>query len=185
MKNKYSPNASFTLIELLIVIAIIGILAALIIVALNTVLPKTRDAQRQNDLRNVEKALEMYYTTNQSYPSTGGNWWGYNYISNPHPLSGTNGYIPNLAPTYMPTLPLDPRDGTNGITTDTGQCPGGANGSDPGYAHYLYRSNGTDYKFIAWCTPESYPANNPFFDPQSQHSNNAWAVFTPGAAQWY
>ena len=60
--------SSFTLIELLIVVAIIGILAALIIVSLNTVLPKARDARRKSDLDEIQRAFQMYYVSHGNYP---------------------------------------------------------------------------------------------------------------------
>ena len=44
----------FTLIELLIVVAIIGILAALIIVSVTTAAAKARDIKRQEDLKNIQ-----------------------------------------------------------------------------------------------------------------------------------
>ncbi len=181
MKTTSQHNKSFTLIELLIVVAIIGILAALIIVSVNSAAAKARDAKRVEDLRNIQKALALYYTANGSYPSTSGGWWGNCPGGGSHPVSGSNGYVPNLAPTYIPSLPLDPRQGINGVTTDTGNCPGGANASFI-WACYLYQSNGVDYKIEANCTPESYPANNPFLDPP--HPAAEWAIYTPGAANW-
>ena len=61
----------FTLIELLIVIAIIGILAAGILTVLNplTQLQKARDAGRKSDLSQIQRALEIYYNDNNSYPA--------------------------------------------------------------------------------------------------------------------
>src|SRR3989338_8849292 len=55
-------NAGFTLIELLIVIAIIGILVAVIFVALDpaTRLAQARDAVRQNDVGEILSAIKLY-----------------------------------------------------------------------------------------------------------------------------
>ncbi|MCL4427294.1 prepilin-type N-terminal cleavage/methylation domain-containing protein [Patescibacteria group bacterium] len=142
LKNERCNN-SFTLIELLIVVAIIGILAALIIVSVTSASAKARDIKRQEDLKNIQKALEMYYTTNGSYPSTASAKWGYCSGFGSHGISGSSGYIPNLAPTYIPSLPLDPRNGTD--------CQGAANV----YACYWYESNGTDYKVDANETVET------------------------------
>ncbi len=60
----------FTLIELLVVIAIIGVLSTLAIVALGSARLKARDSKRVSDLTQVGKALELYYSTNNSYPTT-------------------------------------------------------------------------------------------------------------------
>jgi prepilin-type N-terminal cleavage/methylation domain-containing protein len=58
----------FTLIEILIVVAIIGILASIILVGLGSFRARGRDARRIADLREVQNALELYYTKNQQYP---------------------------------------------------------------------------------------------------------------------
>jgi len=58
----------FTLIELLIVIAIIGILAAALLVSLGGARAAARDARRISDLRNVQAALELYFNKAAKYP---------------------------------------------------------------------------------------------------------------------
>ena len=60
----------FTLIELLVVIAIIGLLSTLAVVALGSARQKARDSKRLSDLKQVQTALELYYTDNNSYPTT-------------------------------------------------------------------------------------------------------------------
>lgn len=59
----------FTLIELLVVIAIIGILSTLAIVALGSARLKARDTKRVADLNQIGKALELYYSENNAYPT--------------------------------------------------------------------------------------------------------------------
>jgi type II secretion system protein G len=58
----------FTLIELLVVIAIIGLLSTLAVVALGSARERARDSKRVSDLRQIQTALELYYTENDSYP---------------------------------------------------------------------------------------------------------------------
>lgn len=96
-----SNKKGFTLIEILIVVAIIGLLASVVLVGLGAFRTRGRDARRIADLRETQNALELYYTKNQTYPNattwagltpllTGGNI-GISTISN-DPLGGTNTY---------------------------------------------------------------------------------------------
>ncbi len=61
----------FTLIEVLIVIAIIGILASVILVGLGPIQRQGRDSRRISDLRQVQHALELYYQRCGFYPGPG------------------------------------------------------------------------------------------------------------------
>lgn len=62
----------FTLIELLIVIAIIGILAALGIVSLSGARSKATDTQIKNNCSNLKTAIEQYFQDNNVYPNDDG-----------------------------------------------------------------------------------------------------------------
>lgn len=63
-------NQGFTLIELLIVIAIIGLLATLAIVSLTSAQQKARDAKRIADIKQLQNAVELYYSENAAYPDS-------------------------------------------------------------------------------------------------------------------
>ena len=85
----------FSLIELLTVIAIIGILAGVVTVNVSSARSKARDAKRQADLNSVSAALEMYYAKNKTYPTTASGWsW-----------SSSLGVIQS----YISTVPTDPQ----------------------------------------------------------------------------
>lgn len=62
----------FTLIEILIVVAIIAILASVVLVGLGPAQQSGRDARRLSDLREVQTGLELYYNGNGTYPETSG-----------------------------------------------------------------------------------------------------------------
>ncbi len=84
----------FTLLELLIVIAIIGILASLATVSYSSAQKKARDSQRQADLKAIQNAMEQYYADNDgSYPVGCGT------------IGGDSNYLPN-------GLPVDPKGGS-------------------------------------------------------------------------
>lgn len=77
----HSPPGSrrgFTLIEILIVIAIIAVLAALLIPASSGIIKKSRDTQSLNNLAQISKGLEVYVAENGKYPysyDSTGNYW--------------------------------------------------------------------------------------------------------------
>ncbi len=66
-KNKHS---GFTIVELLIVIVVIGILAAITIVAYNGIQARARAATVQSDLEGAAKQLAMDQITSSAYPAT-------------------------------------------------------------------------------------------------------------------
>lgn len=70
-RKNYLINLSkaFTLIELLVVISVVGILSLVIITSLNSAKEKARDARRLQDIRQIQNALDMYYSDHGRYPS--------------------------------------------------------------------------------------------------------------------
>ena len=61
-------NKGFTIVELLIVIVVIGILAAITIVAFNGIQERGRDSGRITKLQAMAKAIELYRIDNGRYP---------------------------------------------------------------------------------------------------------------------
>jgi len=63
----------FTLIEILVVVAIIGILAAVIILYLRSARLKSRDSRRKGDLKQIQNSLANYADDNNgNYPANTG-----------------------------------------------------------------------------------------------------------------
>ena len=99
---------AFTLVELLVIIVIIGILATLIVVSLKSSRTRAREVRRKSDFDSIRTALEFYKDATGAYPSSNDTicrqpWW------TPWCCSayGIN-WIPGLAPTYIPVVPIDP-----------------------------------------------------------------------------
>lgn len=66
LKRKQS---GFTIVELLIVIVVIGILAAIVITTFTGVQKKARDADRKSDANAIYSQVEVYFAQNGKYPT--------------------------------------------------------------------------------------------------------------------
>jgi type II secretion system protein G len=111
-------NKGFTLLEILLVIAAIGILAAIVLVAINPnrQLAQARNAQRRSDINTIYKALEQYLIDNGSYPnSVNSNYkdickTGTEQVGGATDCSG-KADLRVLVPTYIAAMPSDPSGG--------------------------------------------------------------------------
>ena len=65
---KKTSQKGFTIVELLIVIVVIGILAALVLNTFSGVQRRARDTERQTDINSLATQLEVYYNDNGGYP---------------------------------------------------------------------------------------------------------------------
>ena len=63
-----NKKEGFTLIEILIVVAIIAILASVVLIGLGPTQQSGRDARRISDLREIQTGLELYYSKCGFYP---------------------------------------------------------------------------------------------------------------------
>lgn len=68
MQKSMRGSDGFTLIELLIVVAIIGILAAIAIPQFSAYRARAYNAAVYGDLRNFRTLMEIYYHDNNEYP---------------------------------------------------------------------------------------------------------------------
>lgn len=101
MRNTNSRG--FTIVELLVVIVVIGLLAAVTIVAFNGVQQRARDSRRESAMNIIKKTMEMYKLDNGQYP--------YACSNNPSldcPISSVTSY---LSPAYTRTISV-PEDKT-------------------------------------------------------------------------
>lgn len=66
LKKKQS---GFTIVELLIVIVVIGILAALVVTTFAGIQKKARNTERETDIKAIHGQLEAFFSQNSSYPT--------------------------------------------------------------------------------------------------------------------
>lgn len=62
-------RSGFTIVELLIVIAVIGILALLVVTTYSGIQAKARNAKRESDIKALQTQLEFFFSQNGYYPS--------------------------------------------------------------------------------------------------------------------
>jgi general secretion pathway protein G len=80
----------FTLIELMVVISIIGVLAAIAVVNVRHAQRKAREAALKKDLHDMREAIDNFYADKQRFPSD----------------------LNELVPKYLKKVPNDPINGT-------------------------------------------------------------------------
>jgi general secretion pathway protein G len=165
-----SRSMGFTIVELLIVIVVIGILAAITIVAYTGMQDRAKFSLMQSDLKSITKALELYKVDNGSYPNTIGqagctsNWCGWDQVTG-------DSFITGVSPKYTAKLPQLPTANANNDT-------------------YLYQSNGADYQLLrykgasAGGLSQVEMTNNPLLATTDGYNGLAWGYRTYTASWW-
>lgn len=69
MHNGQKKLKAFTLLELIVAMAIIAVLIGLSVVGINTVQRSTRDTERLSAMNDLVLEIESYYGVNGAYPS--------------------------------------------------------------------------------------------------------------------
>ncbi|MGB9749958.1 MAG: prepilin-type N-terminal cleavage/methylation domain-containing protein [Caldisericia bacterium] len=138
----WRKGKGFTLIELMVVIAIILILALIAIPAYRNMQDRARKSRVQSDLRTLANALQMFFTDWNQYPvqataarlsasNAGGELMGsgsgaHVNVTNAVSATGERGPI-----TYIEKLPIDPF-------------------ATPANASYYYLSDSDGTKYVLW-----------------------------------
>lgn len=131
MFNYPKKTRGFTIIELLIVIVIIAILAAITLVAYSNIQSRAVDSRRAQDLASIKSMLLSYAVVNGGLPKT----LGATSYTNSVTYSGWDASVsPNwlafLRP-YNDAIPVDPVN----TLTSSNNPPGGGNFN---YFYYCY-----------------------------------------------
>ena len=147
---------AFTLVELLVVVAIIGLLSTVATVALGTSRTKARDTKRIADLHQITAAITLYYATNNTTPQCLGTY-SYSCTSTVFINAGNLSEL-NISPTYMSSIPSDPKN----IATQ--------------YGYYYVRG----YKPTGNCTYVSTGLNTDYMMATRLENPNAVSGSCPG-----
>lgn len=149
MKNiEEKGNFGFSLLEIIIAMAILAIITTVIWGNFFTSLTKARDSKRKQDLELIGKALDIYYADMKSYPSS-------------FPSSGGAFNNPDNAQViYMQKIPDDP------LAPDATYCyPTIAGGSY--FKLYANLENKLDVKIIPTVTCNSVNYNYGISSPNT------------------
>jgi type II secretion system protein G len=150
MNEKTRSQRGFTLIEMMIVVAIIAILVSILVPNFIRARAQAQTAACESNLKEIATALELYETDNDQYP----------------PSNTVNASDTDLQP-YLKQTPVDPAAGptayytytvTSGNTSSASYtilCPGI---HDPGTLQTI--SPGTTYTHIQYTSGAGFAAAN-------------------------
>lgn len=153
-------QTGFTIVELLIVVVVIAILAAITIVAYNGITQQANFSAYKSDIGALNKAVLMYRSENNTYPAVSsgeaGCWTN---------QGGNKNFITGLVPKYISAIPSTPNE------------------SSGNYYAYCFTSGGAEYKLIRLVSggqtlPSVELNNNPSLD--SIRPNRGWGYWSSG-----
>jgi len=158
----------FTLIELLIVVAIIGILAAIAIPNLLTAMQRSKQKRTMADMRTIATAWEARATDTNKYNAAG--------LTYPTTAAGLDNLQNYLSPTYVKTFPS--KDGWgNQWFFGVDQAWGGATAAQ----QYAIVSGGKDGSIADASAQKGGASTN--FDCDIIYSNGTFLQYPEGVQQ--
>lgn len=160
-------SKGFTLIELLVVIAIVGTMSSVVLTSLGTTKYRSNDSVRISQINQLARAIELYYSDNDKYPSnSGANAVFYMYADSRNPprtaVPAYTNLTSKIVPTYMPSAPLPPKN-NSGEGAMCGNCD-----------EYNYQNNsyGRGYMICTYLAESRGGSGYPSSDGPFYGSNN-------------
>lgn len=74
------PNQGMTLLEILVCLAVVGVLLGLLLPGIQSIRETARRAQCQNRLKQIGLAFQLHVDSTERFPTNG---WGYGWLGNP------------------------------------------------------------------------------------------------------
>lgn len=117
-RKRQTRPAGFTLIEILVVIGIIAVLAAIVLVAINPArqFAQARNTERQSNVTAILDAIGQYTADHQGELPA---------LPSGTPPEIDQALCEDLVDEYLPALPTDPRSAFEGNITDCSDAGGG------------------------------------------------------------
>lgn len=167
-------HAGFTIVELLVVVAIIGLLSAIVSANLSEIRAKARDGKRLTELEQIHLAVEAYREAYGRYPGTGCSRSDTSWTGHGSTYGNCDDYIEGVD--TLIDLPVDPTNDVYG---------------------FLYRTDatGSEYKILSYNVLESvtvdgsheyarYPDGEGCAGTMTGAQTITYAVSSSGAVCW-
>lgn len=100
---KKNQQTGFTLMELLIAVAVIGVLSSGAFIGFEKIKASARDDTRISDLAIIKTAIHLYYLDNNSYPVP-----GFRITIGGNNSIHYRNFLSAMEPQYINPLPIDP-----------------------------------------------------------------------------
>jgi prepilin-type N-terminal cleavage/methylation domain-containing protein len=144
MKNN---KKGFTLIELMIVVAIIGILAAIAIPKFADLINKSKEGATKGALSSVRSAINVYYGDNEGW----------------YPAYGSDPLVESLTPKYINAIPDAKLPGTTHADNSSVAQTSTTVTDAGGWAYYNNANDSIRWgQFVANCTHNDLKGTTPW-----------------------
>ncbi len=152
-KDYILNSKGFTLIELMVALAIVAVVFGVVITTSAGIQRQSRDSQRKADLSKIQTALQQYYTDENKYPP-----------STALGLSATALKSLDNTKTYLNGIPRDPKGGayyympvlnTAASPTITTNLCDGSGGNSSNVCHYYYLCAKLETSLTGTCVSDS------------------------------